>query len=206
MHVQLRQLEYFAAVAETRHFTCAAESVHVAQPSLSKQIRTLERELGTQLFRRRAATSHSLRPARHCSRSRGGSWPTPTTPRAGTRDRRPGPGPAPVGSHAELVDRAVARRAPTILRHLSGHRHLRRRARRPRPRSAARAGRARPGPDHPSAPNPRPGARDDGVPSGAARRRRACWMDRWFAPSRCACETWHAIRSSCSERATTCAP
>jgi DNA-binding transcriptional LysR family regulator len=52
MNVQLRQLEYFAAVAETRHFTRAAESVHVAQPSLSKQIRTLERELGTPLFRR----------------------------------------------------------------------------------------------------------------------------------------------------------
>jgi DNA-binding transcriptional LysR family regulator len=52
MTVQLRQLQYFAAVAETRHFTRAAEAVHVAQPSLSKQIHTLERELGTPLFRR----------------------------------------------------------------------------------------------------------------------------------------------------------
>jgi DNA-binding transcriptional LysR family regulator len=50
--VQLRQLEYFTAVAETRHFTRAAASVHVAQPSLSKQIGALERELGTPLFRR----------------------------------------------------------------------------------------------------------------------------------------------------------
>src|SRR5262245_6287161 len=60
--VQLRQLEYFAAVAETRHFTRAAEAVHVAQPSLSKQINTLERELGTRLFSR-ARGNITLTPA-----------------------------------------------------------------------------------------------------------------------------------------------
>jgi DNA-binding transcriptional LysR family regulator len=52
MGVQLRQLEYFVAVATSRHFTHAADSVHVAQPSLSKQIRALERELGAPLFNR----------------------------------------------------------------------------------------------------------------------------------------------------------
>jgi DNA-binding transcriptional LysR family regulator len=62
MHVQLRQLEYFAAVAEACHFTRAAEAVHVAQPSLSKQIRALERELGTTLFRR-ARGNVTLTPA-----------------------------------------------------------------------------------------------------------------------------------------------
>jgi len=50
--MQLRQLEYFVAVASTRHFTQAASAVHVAQPSLSNQIRSLERELGAPLFNR----------------------------------------------------------------------------------------------------------------------------------------------------------
>src|SRR6478752_7584098 len=62
MEMQLRQLEYFVVLARTRHFTRAAESVHVAQPSLSKQIRVLERELGTRLFHR-ARGNVTLTPA-----------------------------------------------------------------------------------------------------------------------------------------------
>src|SRR5712692_3968337 len=62
MKIQIHQLAYFVAVARTRHFTRAAESVHVAQPSLSRQIRTLERELGASLFNR-ARGNVTLTPA-----------------------------------------------------------------------------------------------------------------------------------------------
>ena len=60
--MQLQQLVYFLAVARTRHFTRAAEATHVAQPSLSKQIHCLERELGSELFHR-ARGNVTLTPA-----------------------------------------------------------------------------------------------------------------------------------------------
>lgn len=60
--MQFQQLTYFVAVAETRHFTQAADRCHVAQPSLSKQIASLERELGASLFSR-ARGNITLTPA-----------------------------------------------------------------------------------------------------------------------------------------------
>ncbi|MDN6457944.1 MAG: LysR family transcriptional regulator, partial [Yaniella sp.] len=50
--MNLEQLQSFLTVAETGHFTNAAAELHVAQPTLSRHISTLETELGSELFNR----------------------------------------------------------------------------------------------------------------------------------------------------------
>ncbi len=55
--MELRQLEYFVAVAEEANFTRAAERVRISQSGVSAQIRQLEHELGARLINRSGRTS-----------------------------------------------------------------------------------------------------------------------------------------------------
>ena len=64
----LQQLEYFLAAMDAGSFSAAAEELHLAQPSLSEQVRRLEAELGVELFARvgrgivPTQAAHALRP------------------------------------------------------------------------------------------------------------------------------------------------
>ena len=48
--MEIRVLQYFLAVAQEENITKAAESLHMAQPSLSTQMKELELKLGKKLF------------------------------------------------------------------------------------------------------------------------------------------------------------
>ena len=47
--MELRVLQYFLAVAREQNVSRAAESLHLSQPTLSRQLRDMEEELGKQL-------------------------------------------------------------------------------------------------------------------------------------------------------------
>ena len=50
--MDLKQLKYFLTVVDERQITAAARKLHMAQPPLSQQMKLLESELGTELFKR----------------------------------------------------------------------------------------------------------------------------------------------------------
>lgn len=50
--MEIQKLKYFYAVAKNQHVTRAAEELHISQPSLTQSIRSLESELGVELFRK----------------------------------------------------------------------------------------------------------------------------------------------------------
>ena len=63
--MELRVMKYFLAVAEEGNITKAADRLHLTQPTLSRQLRELEEELGAPLFvrgkRRIALTEAGVR-------------------------------------------------------------------------------------------------------------------------------------------------
>lgn len=60
--MELLQLRYFLAVAESEHMTNTAKQLHIAQPALTQSIHRLEQELGVSLFERAGRGIH-LSPA-----------------------------------------------------------------------------------------------------------------------------------------------
>ena len=56
--MEMHQVRYFLAVADTLNFTRAAEQCHVSQPALTRAIQQLEEELGGLLLRRERKLTH----------------------------------------------------------------------------------------------------------------------------------------------------
>ena len=67
--MELRHLRYLIAVAEERSFVAAAARLQLAQPSLSRQIRDLEREIGTELFIRESSGTRLTAAGEECVRT-----------------------------------------------------------------------------------------------------------------------------------------
>ncbi|MFF0163414.1 LysR family transcriptional regulator [Streptomyces sp. NPDC005263] len=72
--VEIRQVEYFVAVAEELSFTRAAQRLSMTQPALSRAIRALEKNVGAALLVRTRTASRSPTPAGPCSMKAPRSW------------------------------------------------------------------------------------------------------------------------------------
>lgn len=57
-HMEIRVLRYFLEISREENMTRAAQRLHVSQPTLSKQMKDLEEELGKKLFKRSSASIH----------------------------------------------------------------------------------------------------------------------------------------------------
>ncbi|MFD0503507.1 LysR family transcriptional regulator [Streptomyces chiangmaiensis] len=75
--MELRQLEYFVAVAEERSFSRGAERAHVVQSAVSTAIAKLERELDMQLLDRAGHRITLTPPVPHSSPRPAAPWPQP---------------------------------------------------------------------------------------------------------------------------------
>ena len=67
MHITVRQLQVFEAVARRLSYTRAAEELHLTQPAVSMQIKQLEGSVGMPLFEQMGKRFISHRPERLCS-------------------------------------------------------------------------------------------------------------------------------------------
>ena len=65
MHLTLRQIEVFNAVARLQNYTRAAEELHMSQPAVSMQIKQLEESVGLELFEQVGKTIHLTVAGRH---------------------------------------------------------------------------------------------------------------------------------------------
>ena len=70
--MEIRELRYFLAVAREENITRAAQSLHIAQPSLSKQLMELEKKLDKQLLIRKEE-NYSYRGGRNTPKTCGGN-------------------------------------------------------------------------------------------------------------------------------------
>ena len=107
--MELRYLRYFVTVAERQNFTRAAEELHVAQPAISQQIKSLEEELGVSLLHR-TKRSVKLTAAGHAFLSEAGKF----SPMRNFPNRSPAAPPA--AKPGRLLSGASVRRCPASCR------------------------------------------------------------------------------------------